>query len=289
MKKVLITGATGYLGNHVINFILKQIPDINVIATSTNLDKARKFSWYPKVEYIECDLEKKKNNFFSFFKKPDLLIHLAWANVHSYQDQLQITKNLPNNYAFLENIINHGLRDLAVAGTCFEYGLAQGCLSEKHKAKPVTVYAQAKYLLYKKLTNLQKEAGFTFRWLRIFYNYGEGQYYKSIIPLLDKAIIDHKEVFDMSGGDQLRDYLPVEKMAEQIVLASLQNKINGIVNCCSGKPITVRKLVQGYLKKRGGGIKLNFGYYPYLKHEPMAFWGSREKIDRILKLYKRSL
>ena len=55
------------------------------------------------------------------------------------------------------------------------------------------------------------------------------------------------KIFNMSGGEQLRDYLPVEKVAEYIVKISLQDKINGVINCCSGKPISIRKLVENYI------------------------------------------
>ena len=46
----------------------------------------------------------------------------------------------------------------------------------------------------------------------------------------------------MSGGEQERDYLPIEKVAEYIVTIALQDNISGIINCCSGKPIKVKQL-----------------------------------------------
>lgn len=55
--------------------------------------------------------------------------------------------------------------------------------------------------------------------------------------------------------------------------------VTGIVNCCSGKPITVKKLVEDYLMKHNKTIQLNLGYYPYLDYEPMRFWGSMKKLS----------
>ena len=53
----------------------------------------------------------------------------------------------------------------------------------------------------------------------------------------------------------------------------LDDQLNGIINCCSGIPISIRNLVENYLKENNKHIKLNLGYYPYPDYEPMAFWG----------------
>jgi dTDP-6-deoxy-L-talose 4-dehydrogenase (NAD+) len=86
----------------------------------------------------------------------------------------------------------------------------------------------------------------------------------------------------MSGGKQLRDYLPVEKVAEYIVKISIDDKITGIINCCSGEPISIRKFVENYIAEKNKNIELNLGYYPYPDYEPMAFWGDNKKLMKIL-------
>ena len=95
----------------------------------------------------------------------------------------------------------------------------------------------------------------------------------SILSQLENAVIKKEAVFNMSQGEQLRDYLKVEYMAEKIVNYSVDNNLNGIVNCCSGKPISIKRLVEDYIKENNYNIKLNFGFYPYNDYEPMAFWG----------------
>jgi dTDP-6-deoxy-L-talose 4-dehydrogenase (NAD+) len=62
----------------------------------------------------------------------------------------------------------------------------------------------------------------------------------------------------------------------------LQNQINGIVNCCSGNPITIKDLVNNFILQKNKKIKLNFGYYPYPDYEPMHFWGDNTKINLII-------
>ncbi len=64
----------------------------------------------------------------------------------------------------------------------------------------------------------------------------------------------------MSGGEQLRDYLPVTDVAKYIVSLALQGKDIGNVNICSGKPVSVRKLVEDLIVENDWRIKLNLGH-----------------------------
>ncbi|MEI2750429.1 MAG: CmcI family methyltransferase [Ferruginibacter sp.] len=80
--------------------------------------------------------------------------------------------------------------------------------------------------------------------------YGKGQNPKSLFSQLEKAMEEKQEVFNMSGGEQIRDFLPVEKMAEYIVDIALQNNTTGIINCCSGEPVKLKDLVTRFLKEQ---------------------------------------
>ena len=121
--------------------------------------------------------------------------------------------------------------------------------------------------------NIQRKEGILLQWVRLFYMYGLGQKPNSIIAQLDRAIDNGGSVFNMSGGEQLRDYLPVEKVARFLVSCVENKEIKGIIHCCSGDPISIRRLVEEHIAKRDAKIKLNLGYYPYSDHEAMAFWG----------------
>jgi nucleoside-diphosphate-sugar epimerase len=112
--------------------------------------------------------------------------------------------------------------------------------------------------------------------------YGRGQSENSLFSQLEKALEAGDEVFNMSGGEQERDFLPVEKVAANIVEIALQNKVEGIINCCSGVPVKIKDLVQQYLDERQRSIKLNLGYYPYTDYEPMRFWGDNSKLKSII-------
>ena len=113
--------------------------------------------------------------------------------------------------------------------------------------------------------------------------YGQGQSVKSLISQLETALDNNEPQFNMSGGEQVRDFLPVEEVVANIVTIALQKKVQGIINCCSGKPVTVKNFVENYLIEKNKSIKLNLGYYPYTDYEPKKFWGDNSK----LKLIKR--
>ena len=279
--KVLVTGATGFIGGYVVNELLRH--EHHVIATSRDQHKVTKFGWFSQIQYIACDLNVAQENFFQFFRQPDLLIHLAWEGLPNYKDLFHLEENLFSNYRFLKDMLENGLKHLVVTGTCFEYGMQSGALSEDMETKPDNPYCLAKDTLRKFLKQLQKKIDFEFKWVRLFYMYGKGQSPNAILSQLDKALQNGETSFNMSGGEQLRDYLPVEKVAEYIVKIAMQDKIHGVINCCSGTPISIRSLAENYLKKKQKNIRLNFGYYPYPDYEPMAFWGDNKKLKMALE------
>ena len=282
MKKVLVTGATGFIGNYVIQELLKS--GCSIIATSADREKAGRSSWFDRVAHIPFDLTKldPSANYYQIFQQPDLMIHLAWEGLPNYKSEFHLTENLPRHFDFLSDLIKNGLRDLTVTGTCLEYGMQEGCLKEDMPVFPSNPYAIAKNELRRLLQALQTDQAFSFKWVRLFYMYGKGQNPNSLLSQLDKALANKEEVFNMSGGEQVRDYLPVEKVAEYIVKIALQNQVSGVINCCSGQPVSVKQFVENYLKRNDRFIKLNLGHYPYPDYEPMNFWGDNSRLKTIL-------
>jgi nucleoside-diphosphate-sugar epimerase len=148
--------------------------------------------------------------------------------------------------------------------------------------RPSLPYGLAKDTLRRMLEQLAHSRPFVLQWLRVFYPYGEGQAAKSLIPQLKQALDRGDAEFPMSGGEQLRDFLPVEELAQMIVRVCQQTNVTGVINCCSGVPISIRRFVERYLEQDGRPIKLRLGVYPYPDYEPMAFWGNPAKLSRAL-------
>jgi nucleoside-diphosphate-sugar epimerase len=280
--KILVTGAAGFIGNYVIHELLKR--NCEIVASDIDIVKASEKDWFGKVTFIEHIIgnETGDENLFQKFQQSDAMIHLAWKGLPNYKSLFHFEEVLPQQYFFLKRLIEGGLKDITVSGTCFEYGMKSGCLSEDMIPDPANPYALAKNSLRLFLEELKKSSPFHFKWMRLFYLYGKGQNPKSLLAQLDTALRNGDKEFNMSGGQQVRDYLPVEKVADNIVSAALQNKITGIINCCSGEPITVEELVKQYLKANNNSIQLNLGYYPYPDFEPMEFWGDNSKLKLIV-------
>jgi len=277
--EILVTGATGFIGNHLVNTLLER--NHQIFALARNVARAKKLSWYPYVNFIEADIGTSQTRNGLNVPIPDAVVHLAWHGLPNYYELYHYEINLMASYHFLKNLIMKGVKKVLVAGTCFEYGLQYGALAEEHPAQPVTPYAIAKDSLRKFLFHLKQVKEYTLQWARIFYLYGDGQPRTTLLSQLESAIINHRRVFNMTGGEQLRDYLHVKEAALYLAKIIENESFDGIVNVCSGKPISIRRLVEDFISDRNADTTLNLGYYPYPDYEPLAFWGNNSKLKQI--------
>ncbi len=274
--KVLVTGATGFVGRHLVAALLAE--GIAVRAVARRLELAREMPWFDQVEFMAVDVHAAALPIDALVEGVDAVAHLAWPGLPNYQALFHFERNLPADYAFLKRVVEAGVRQVLVTGTCFEYGMQNGQLSEHCPAQPNTAYGLAKHTLRLFLERLQCEQPFTLQWARLFYLHGPGQAPNSLLASLDRAIDADDEKFNMSAGEQLRDYLSIEEAAGLLLSVLKQRAFSGVINCCSGKPVSVRTLVEQRVRQRHSAITLNLGYYPYSHHEPMAFWGSTERL-----------
>lgn len=280
--KVLVTGATGFIGYHVIDYLCNNT-DYEIIAVSRSKKRLSGKIWRSPVSFIEADIHENKNNWFDFLGRPDIIIHLAWSNLPNYKESFHLTENLPKDIVFLNNLLKNGLKSLIVVGTCFEYGMQCGEMKEDMPTYPSNPYAIAKDTLRRYLEFETKSFDCKFKWLRLFYMYGEGQNPNSLISQINNAIYNGEKQINLSGGEQIRDYLPVQKVAEIISKLSLDFENSGVYNVCSGRPVRLKDFISQYIKSFKYEISLNFGYYPYSQIEPMEFWGNNLKTNKLLK------
>lgn len=277
--KIAVTGASGFIGRHVLTELSKH-PHTIIAVTR---DAARLREWQYPINVVEMDISKPATDFFERMGRPDVLIHLAWDGLPNYKSLHHFETELPRQYEFIKGMVKEGLKSLLITGTCFEYGMQSGSLAADLEAKPNNPYGFAKDALRKQLEFLKLTNEFNFTWARLFYMYGEGQSSTSLYSLLQEAVKRGDKVFNMSGGEQLRDYLPVSEVARQLLQLAIKRRDIGLINICSGKPISLRRLVEQWVEDNDCSIKLNLGYYPYPDYEPMAFWG--ESAEDIAHLY----
>ena len=269
--KVAVTGASGFIGRHVVAALAAAGADTVEVGRSVEGAKA-----------VPLDLHDAPADAFAKMGSPDVVIHLAWAGLPNYKSLHHFEDEQPAQYRFLSGLVRSGLKRLVVTGTCFEYGMQSGALSEDMPAAPANPYGFAKDNLRRQLQYLKATQPFEFVGARLFYMYGEGQAANALLPQLQTAVARGDASFNMSGGEQLRDYLPVSEIAQILVALALSDRDCGVVNVCSGKPVSVRALVESWLEKQGATVALNRGHYPYPDYEPMAFWGDRTKLQSIL-------
>lgn len=273
--KVLVTGGTGFIGNHVINQLLAN--KFEVIVLGSNISKAKNFKWFNNVSFIEHDIENDlTKDCLDKILGINKVIHLAWGKLNNFKDIDHIETILFSQYKFLKSLIENGNIDLTVSGTCLEYGLVEGPISTKVTTNPIVPYAIAKNCLRTFLLQLQKQVYFNLKWARIFYLYGEGQSQKSILSQLENCVQNGESKFNMSGGQQIRDYSTVEEVAKQIIDISSVSNITKDFNICSENPIKLIDFINQQIYNKKYKIKLNLGYYPYNDYEPMKFWGIKD-------------
>jgi len=276
--KVAVTGATGFIGRHV----LAELAATSVDTVALVRRPAEEAAGRAGSGIVQLDLHDPPPNAFELMGRPDVLIHLAWSGLPNYNSLHHFEEELPAQYRFLKHLIESGLRKLVIAGTCFEYGMQSGALGEDTVPQPCNPYGFAKDALHSQLAFLGTTHPFQLTWARLFYLYGEGQAGGSLLPQLRQAAERGDKIFNMSGGKQLRDYLQVDDAARYLVALARAKKDIGTVNVCSGTPVAVRKLVEGWIEENGWLITPNLGHYPYPDYEPMAFWGNPEKLHSLI-------
>jgi nucleoside-diphosphate-sugar epimerase len=275
---VVVTGASGFVGRAVLAALAAR----GIRPTAVTRDRRRLSDLEQDATIVEGDIGVPDPPFIAEVARHDILLHLAWDGLPNYKSLHHFETELPAQYRFLKAAVAAGSRSIVVTGTCFEYGMREGCLVENGPAQPTNPYGYAKDALRRQLSFLKQETPFALTWTRLFYMYGTGQNPKSIYSQLAAAVDRGDDHFDMSAGEQIRDYLPIEEVVELLVRLTLLGRDVGIVNICSGQPRSMRGVVESWLLDNGWRITLRPGRYPYPDYEPFAFWGSAEKLREVL-------
>lgn len=274
-KTVIVTGATGFIGRHIVARLVSE--GFEVIAFVRDVEKARQIKGLENVQLVTFDIVRPE--LLPKISTESTMIHCAWQNVRDTLSLKHIENYYHQHYCFLKAMIERGVAKLIVLGSCYEYGNQYGPISATATTVPTTPYALAKDMLHKSLRLLQKNLKFELTWVRLFYLYGEGQDPECIIPMLDAALDNNEQAFNMSLGEQLFDYLPVEDVAKEMMC--ILDAGDGTFNLCSANPISLRRLLEERMRAKGKTIRLNLGSYPYRDQETMAIWGSDTISDQL--------
>jgi nucleoside-diphosphate-sugar epimerase len=273
-KKILVTGAGGYIGRHVVKTLLDMGAEVLAADIYTDLIDDR-------ATLINQDIFSGDKDIFLKLGSPDVCLHMAWKDGFIHYSDAHMT-HLSKHYEFVKNMLDGGLKHIAVMGTMHEIGYYEGAIDENTPCNPISMYGIAKDALRRSLMLLVDKKEITFQWLRAFYIYGDDKRNHSIFAKLIAAQEEGKKTFPFTTGKNKYDFIHVEELARLISLCVLQDKINGIINCCSGVPVSLAEKVESFIKEHGNKIKLEYGAYPDRPYDSPAIWGDNTKINQII-------
>lgn len=277
--KVLVTGANGYIGRHVIAALFEQGHE--VVACDLRLTDVDN-----RAKKIEMNLLSDNEDVYRLLDCPDACIHLAWRDgfVHNSPNHLG---DFSAHYKFLTSMVDGGLKHLAIIGSMHEVGYWEGAIDENTPCNPMSLYGIAKNALRQAMMLYCKDKECKFYWLRGYYILGDDTRNHSIFAKLLQADKEGKKLFPFTTGKTKYDFITVDELAKQIALASTQEEVTGVINCCSGNPVSLADRVEQYIKENHLSIKLDYGKFPDRPYDSPIIYGDNTKIQKILNAYKK--
>ena len=239
--KVLLTGATGFVGSHVARALLGLGHEVR--ATTRSGSKGAAVDIADRIEWVSADLfGASPAELESMARGTELCVHVAWFAVPG--KYLAASENLPcvsGSLRLLEALARQGCRRAVFVGSCFEYDFDGGWLAESSPVRPQSLYAAAKLSTRLVGEQLAKLKSIEFAWARLFYLYGPFEDSRRLVPSVIHGLL-RGETVDATRGTQVRDFLHVEDAGTALASLAL-SELTGVVNVGSGQPVTVRQVV----------------------------------------------
>jgi nucleoside-diphosphate-sugar epimerase len=238
MKRVLLTGATGFIGHGCIPLLLKLGYEVNAVTSRPLKNELLTVKWH-QVDLLDF---KQIPELLSSVK-PTHLLHLAWYLVpgklmSSSSNFLWVQASLE----LLRQFSEHGGTRAVFAGSSYEYDWNYGYCSESLTPKnPGNFYGLCKNSLQSMLNGYSTLAMLSSAWARIFFLYGPNEHPDRLVSSVICSLL-RDEPARCSHGMQVRDYLHVYDVADALV-SLLESEVQGPINIASGYPIALREIV----------------------------------------------
>jgi nucleoside-diphosphate-sugar epimerase len=263
MKKVLITGAAGFIGRHCLPILLTRGYEVHAADSRSPAENMPDVHWH-QVDLLDslevCRLMSEV--------RPTHLLHFAWFTAPGeYWDSLENLRWVRGSLDLLQSLAEYDGVRIVMAGSCAEYDWQYGYCSEQvTPLVPATLYGTCKHSLQIMLEASARQAGLSAAWGRIFFLYGPHEHPSRLIPSVIISLLKG-EPARCSHGNQVRDFLYVEDVADAFT-ALLESNVTGPVNIASGCPIALRDIIYKLADKIGRRDLIQLGVLPVSEHEP---------------------
>jgi len=238
MKKILVTGATGFIGRHCLPILSAKGYEVHAVSSKVTEKTSPDVKWH-QVDLLDSA---QVSDLFTAVEATHLL-HFAWYAVPG-----KIWTSLDNfrwvqaSLSILQHFARTGGKRAVMAGTCAEYDWNYGYCSEKiTPLLPKTVYGICKHSLQIMLEAFTKQTGISTAWGRIFFLYGPHEHPDRLVPSVIRSALQGKPI-RCSHGNQIRDFLHVQDVADAFVQL-LNSEVSGPVNIASGRPVVLKKII----------------------------------------------
>ncbi|MDR8390234.1 NAD(P)-dependent oxidoreductase [Aliifodinibius sp. S!AR15-10] len=239
MEKVLVTGATGFIGRQAIPLLKSHGLDVHAITSKNSKEGLRDdISWH-LVDIFDSE----KIAELCRQVRPTHLLHLAWHN--NLKDRFTSPINIrwvEASYHLVREFTQNEGKKIVIAGSCQEYDWRYGyCTEQFTPTDSFLIYGKCKILLNELIDEYAQENGIHYANGRIFFLYGPHQDKTRLIPYVIKSLLMDEKA-KLSECTQIRDYLHVADVANALV-ELLLNDVTGSVNIASGQPTSLHEVV----------------------------------------------
>lgn len=288
MKTIVVTGANGYIGSHVVNWLVKNT-SYKIIAVDFNNKYISKDATFVQEDILtNCE----DLSLYKRLSSPDVLLHLAWRDGFKHMADSHLL-DLPKHFSFCKNIIESGVKNLSIMGSMHEIGYYEGKISDSNPPAtfPMSYYAIAKNSLRQALFTLCADKhDISLKWLRGFYIMGDDKRSNSIFSKIIQWEKEGKKTFPFTDGIAKYDFLDVQELAEMISIAGVCNTKNKeIINISSGMPVSLKEKVEQFLENNNFSIIPEYGAFPKRKYDSPIIYGENTKIKELVKKFYASM
>ena len=289
-KKVLITGATGFIGKHLLRKLLLENDNVSCFDVQFNELFLSEFEKH--IQIFQGNLSNEAD-ISSCVKKsnPYYVFHLAGAKNRS-NNQTSFSINHEINYVGTYNLLNalsgiNNLSHVITLGTIEEYGNANPPFAEDSNELPTSHYGLSKLAATKLSLAFYNEYQLPITILRPSIAFGPGQGIEMFIPAIIRSIQNNK-VFNMTGGEQLRDFIFISDLIDAMMKTASSNKVIGhIVNIGAGHSITIKETANQISSMMSREDLIKIGAIPYRSTETMNYSVVIDKATSMLGWYPK--